>query len=61
MPEFDYFVMLNCTGGRITPMTDSDDNVAMFETIEEANEAARDNMLGEAYGFEVFCKGCGEF
>lgn len=58
----DYFVMLNHQNGKIMPLisADSDDDIAMFETLEEANEACNRNLLGAAFGFEVFCRGCGE-
>jgi len=61
MSEGDYFVMLNCQRGGITPMVDENGDVEMFESFEEAKEVAEDNLLGMAFGFEVFCLGCGEF
>lgn len=61
MSEGDYFVMLNCQRVGITPMVNEHWEVAMFESFEEAKEAAKDTLLGEAFGFEVFCRGCGEF
>jgi hypothetical protein len=58
----DYFVMLNHQNGQIMPLISagSDDEIAMFETAEEANEAGNRNLLGAAFGFEVFCRGYGE-
>ena len=51
--------MLNHPNG-ITPMVDEDGKVSIFSTMADAYKAGRNNMLGEAYGFEVFCIGCGE-
>lgn len=61
MNEGDYFVMLNCQRGGIAPMVDENGDVEMFESFEEAKEVAEDNLLGDSFGFEVFCRGCGEF
>ena len=56
----DYFVMLNLQRGGITPMVDGDDELALFETQEEAEASAKNNVLGDAFGYEVFCRGNGE-
>jgi len=57
----DYFVMLNLQRGGIAPMTYKDtDELAMFETQNEAEASAKENLLGDMFGYEVFCRGCGE-
>ncbi len=57
----EYFVMLNLQRGGISPMTlGEDDELALFETQEEAEASAKNNVLGDAFGFEVFCRGNGE-
>ena len=57
----DYFVMLNLQGGGIEPMTYKTTNdLAMFETKEQAEASAKDNLLGDMFGYEVFCRGYGE-
>jgi hypothetical protein len=57
----EYFVMLNLQRGGIAPMTlGEDDELALFDTKELAEAGARNNILGDAFGFEVFCRGKGE-
>ena len=56
----DYFVLLNHPTSRPMPMLDDKDNLAFFPSKKEAKKAARTTMLGDAYGYEVFCLGCGE-
>jgi len=57
-----YFVILNCSNGGITPLVTGDlhEELATFDSEDEAAEAARNNTLGNFFGFEVFCAGCGE-
>lgn len=56
----DYFVILYTQSGGFTHMTDSDgEGLATFETEEEARKCARDNILGENFGYEIFEYGCG--
>lgn len=57
-----YFIMLNCSNGGITPLVtgDLDDELATYDTEDEAVAAGKDNTLGNHFGFEVFCTGCGE-
>ena len=57
--EKDYFVMLNTQPGGITPMTDENGELAMFELLSSASEAAINNPLGAHFGYEVFERGCG--
>ena len=58
-----FFVILNhpsCTGN-YTPMDcgDNDFELARFATKEEAEDAARNSVLGGNFGYEVFEIGCG--
>lgn len=55
-----YFVMLRHPECGHLPMIDNDDNVAWFDTEQEAVAAGSDSFLGEGFGFEVFCIGHGE-
>ena len=56
-----YFVMLNHPNFPAIPMTTGDgDLVAFFDSLDDACHAGHDNVLGESYGFEVFCLGNGE-
>lgn len=60
--ERNYFVMLEHPRGWPVPMIDSEsayDDLAWFETEDDARRCARQNPLGEAYGFEVFERGGG--
>lgn len=54
----DFFVMLNTQSGSYTPMMD-DEDIAKYETFEEAVSVAKQNPLGEHFGYEVFEIGCG--
>jgi len=59
----DYFVMLYTQNGSFTPLVDIDEfdnaDIAKFETEDEARESAKSNMLGEAFGYEIFEIGLG--
>lgn len=65
MNKGDFFVMLTTQNGGYTPLmfcTDIATNeaeLAKFATEQEARKAAKDSVLGEAFGFEVFEIGCG--
>jgi len=55
-----FFVMLTTQSGGYTPlMSSKTDNIAQFETEEEARASAEDNVLGENFGYEIFERGCG--
>ena len=57
----DFFIMLyNQKGDRAMPITDEDDNVVFFESLEAAKEAMKNNPYAEAFGFEIFELGTGE-
>lgn len=58
--DYNFFVILNTQRGGVTPMTiGDDDELALFKTEEEAAYAADANMLGRAFGFEIFERGTG--
>lgn len=55
-----FFIMLHKPRGNgVTPMTDDDDGIAMFATVEEATEAAHNSDYATAYGWDLFQAGCG--
>jgi hypothetical protein len=56
----NYFVMLNTQNGRPTVMTDIKDEVAYYVSKTEADKGAKRNLLGDYFGYEVFCLGKGE-
>ena len=56
----DYFVMLNTQDGNYVPLMFDMDTIARFKTFNDAKVSAENNPLGEHYGYEVFCIGCGE-
>lgn len=58
MDSGDFFVILCTQGGGYTPLM-GDENIAQFETADEAKACARDNMLGYSFGFEVYERGRG--
>lgn len=61
MDNADFFVMLHCQNGSATVMTDPDNGeVAFYPTKESADYDASCNLLGKAFGWEVFCMGNGE-
>lgn len=49
-----YFVMLRSQGGFPLPLIDLEDDPVLFETREEAEAAAKKNIIGEHFGFEVY-------
>ena len=62
MMEKPYFVILNHQNSDLfIPMTDENDNLAMFDSEISAVIAGQDNPLGKAFGFEVFEMGDGVF
>lgn len=56
-----YFVMLYTSADvGYVPMIDGDDNdLAMYDTEDEARSAAQNTSLGEAFGYEIFQMGEG--
>lgn len=59
MKKGDFFVMLNTQGGGYAPLMD-DDEIAKFETAQLARTCAQNNLLGAAFGFEIFERGTGD-
>ncbi|WP_026960563.1 hypothetical protein [Aliagarivorans taiwanensis] len=59
MDNDNFFVMLQTQKGGITPMLYENEELATFATEEEAHAAAAESILGEAFGYEVFERGCG--
>lgn len=56
----EFFVMLNTQNGGITPLVSGErEDLATFDTVEEAEEAAKSSSFGDAFGFEVFQTGYG--
>ncbi len=57
-----FFIMIsNQRGDYIMPMIDDNEEVLLFATFELAEAMAKDHMMCEAFGYEIFCRGCGEF
>lgn len=54
-----YFVLLHKGSWPPLPLVDENENIAWFETEEEASNVASENPLGEAFGFEIFELGRG--
>ena len=51
----NFFVMLSTQSGGYTAMTQADaDQIAKFESYAEARECAKNSVLGENFGYEVF-------
>lgn len=57
-----FFVMLNHPSQDIPaiPMVNENDDISFFEDVESAKAAAKDNDLGENFGFDIFQLGNGE-
>ena len=58
MESGNFFVMLCTQGGGYTPLM-AEDEMAQFETAEEAKECASGNLLGSHFRFEVYERGAG--
>jgi hypothetical protein len=57
-----FFVMLHIGENDYTPLIDAEsDKIAKFYTVDDAMTAGEENTLGEAYGFEVFEMGTGDW
>jgi hypothetical protein len=55
-----YFVMLGHPSVEFVPMMEDDENMATYQTANEARQAAEDSVLGSHFGYEIFCWGEGE-
>lgn len=49
-----FFVMLSLSNGNPMPMIDENGDPAMFASREDAQKAAENNPLGQAYRFEIY-------
>lgn len=49
-----WFVMMNNRIGKPMPIVDEEDNVMLYSTEQEAENAARNMLLAQAYGHEVY-------
>jgi len=50
-----YFVLLSGQKGQAVPMTDGpDDELATFDTIGEAEDAAERTIFGKHFGYSIF-------
>lgn len=50
-----WFVMLrNQTGETPIPMITLEDDIALFDSEKDANNAGRTNVIGESFGFAVY-------
>lgn len=49
-----YFVILSNHENYPVPMVDKQKNLATYETEEEAKENAKKNIMGDAFGYEIF-------
>ena len=57
----DFFIMINSQNNEyIIPMTDNNNDVALFETYNKAKEIADTHPMCCAFGYEIFRRGCGE-
>jgi hypothetical protein len=52
--KIKYFVILLGCNGEPVPLVDENRNIAVFDSEQEANQRADENMLGQAHGYEVF-------
>ena len=50
-----WFVMMySQKGTHVMPLVDDDDEVMLWETEGEANDAAKDNLYANAFGFQAY-------
>jgi len=49
-----FFVMIRHQKGFPMPMVDENEDVKLFDTREEAEEAGKKNLFGETFGYEVY-------
>ena len=60
MSKGDYFVILNHPNCGFVHMSEGDENdLARFETEDDARNAAKANALGGTFGYEIFEAGTG--
>lgn len=56
----NFFIMINHPNGEIVPMMRTDDDIAMFNSVEEAHAMAGGHGMCQSYGYEIFKRGSGE-
>lgn len=49
-----YFVMLRHQKGHPMVMVDESEDVMLFATRKAAEKAAKDNLFGETFGYEIY-------
>jgi hypothetical protein len=50
-----WFVMLRSQSGEFPlPLVDLEDEMALFDSEDAAQAAGQKNMIGDAFGFEVY-------
>jgi hypothetical protein len=49
-----FFVMLRYPKGFPIPMVDEEEDIKLFGTREEADNAGKRNMFGETFGYEIY-------
>lgn len=54
MKTSKWFVMVRLYKGYPTPLFDEENDVVLFDTEEEAIQAAKKNMFGETFGYEIY-------
>jgi hypothetical protein len=53
-----YFIMMNLNGG-ITPIVGDNEEVKIFDTLEDAKGVAEGHPPCQAFGYEIFERGRG--
>ena len=60
MPDRLFFVMLNTQDDiKVMPLVDANEEICMFITVNDAIASARNNILAESFGYEIFERGQG--
>lgn len=49
-----FFVILNVQDKALSPMVDDHNELALFDSHDDANHAADNNLLGGQFGYEIF-------
>jgi hypothetical protein len=57
----NYFIMMNSQSGKdIMPLVREDEEVELFDTLDEAQECAKEHVCCQCFGYEIFERGAGE-
>lgn len=54
MKTTGWFAMIRHQKGFPMPLVDENEDVALFNTEEEASAAARRTLMGETFGYEIY-------